>query len=158
MFARPRRTSSRPLFPALPALAALALAVVAVPPASSQDTATTPVASSGWVEGQLCWAFYEPHMAWYASHVVSVTADSVRIRHFDGFEDTVVPIRVRPDRVAVGDSLSGWYIDAEGEGNWYTAVVVERRGMEITIEYSDGEQSRTWLRWIRIKDEAPSGG
>lgn len=108
-----------------------------------------------WVAGQLCWAFYEPHMAWYAAHVVEVVGDSIRVEHFDGYDDTVGTARVRRDFVAVGDTVGAFF---SPDTQWYSAVVKERRGMDVVVEYSDGEEETTWLKWIRVKTEVPGAG
>lgn len=140
------------------ALLALALAAIPAAPAQSQlprDVATSNAADPAWQVGQLCWAWYEPHSAWYAAHVTAVTPDSIRVEHFDGYDDTVVPARVREDFVAVGDTVGAYFAP---DSKWYSAVVMERRGMEIVVEYSDGEQETTWLKLIRIITAAPDAG
>ncbi len=141
------------------ALLTLALAAVPAAPAHSQlprgVAASETAGGTAWQAGQFCWAWYEPHSAWYAAHVTAVTPDSIRVEHFDGYDDTVVPAWVRDDFVAVGDTVGAYYVP---DSQWYSAVVLERRGMEIVVEYSDGEQETTWLKQIRIFEAAPDAG
>lgn len=151
---RPGAPLSRRLGPTL-ALAFALLAVAA--PATSQQTALAAgaAAAESFVVDQICWAYYDPHEAWYAAQVVEVREDSIRVRHFDGFEETVTPNRVMRDRVSVGDTLGAFFRD---DAEWYSAVIIERRGMEVTVEYSEGTRDETWLRWLRIRAEPPTGG
>lgn len=132
----------------------IALSPVWSAPTSAQPTALASgaAAANSFVVDQICWAYYEPHQAWYAAHVVTVADDSIRVRHFDGFEETVTPNRVMRDQVAAGDSLGAFF---RTDTAWYAAVVVERRGLEVVVEYGDGEQENTWLRWLRIRTEPP---
>ena len=147
----------RPLSPLSKLPLALVLSSLWAVPASSQPTALAAgaAAANSFVADQICWAYSDPHQAWYAAHVVSVADDSIRVRHFDGFEETVTPDRVMRDGVAVGDTLGAFF---RADTAWYAAVVIERRGMEVVVEYGDGEQESTWLRWLRIRSEPPGGG
>lgn len=141
----------------------LILAAGAIAPLSAQAGAVREVAEAAaderaapeWAAGQICWAFYDPDSAWYAAHVVTAEADSIRVRHFDGFEEWVVPHYVMRDQLAAGDSLGAWYAP---DSQWYSAEVVQRRGLEIVVRYSDGEEESTWMRWLRIRTAAPPAG
>jgi len=142
----------------LPALGfAVLLAVLSPDPGASQQTALAAGAAiaDGFVAEQICWAYYEPHQAWYAAHVVAVSEDSLRVRHFDGYEETVARNWVMRDRMAVGDSLGAYF---RADTTWYGAVVIARRGLEVVVEYGDGEQESTWLRWLRLRSLPPGDG
>lgn len=143
---------------------ALALGLaLATPPLSAQlprptaapAEAPAPAAQPTWTEGQYCWAYYEPYSSWYAAHVVSVSADSIEVEHFDGYREWVAPAFVRQDFIEVGDTVGAFFVP---DGTWYQAVVKERRGMEIVVVYSDGEEETTWLKLVRVIDSAPDGG
>lgn len=146
------------------AIALIATAAAATPVSALQAGAVRGVAREAveeraeqpeFVAGQICWAFYEPHLAWYAAHVVGVEADSLRVRHFDGFEEWVAPHYVTQDDLAAGDSLSAWF---RADAEWYSVEIVERRGLEVVVRYSDGVEETTWMRWLRmLTGEAPTG-
>ncbi len=148
---------ARLLLPALLLPTMLLPTMVQAQDAAADNRAPADAQAPSWTDGQICWAWYEPHSAWYAAHIVASGADGIRVQHFDGFEETVAPARVRRDQLAAGDSVSAYFQQRDGE-KWYTAVVIERRGMDVVVEYSDGEQEITWLRWIRAPSAAPEGG
>ena len=126
-------------------------------PPGAQAAVAAPAAQE-WQPDQMCLVRWTGTEYWFGARIVAREPDGrYQVHYFEGGRATVSPEDIRPERLAVGDSVHAIWKREEGS-DWYRAIITERRGMIFVLQYGDGGQETTSLEWMRVPADvaAPS--
>ncbi len=122
------------------------------PPATTPAPAPSVEPAPGLAVGTPVLAAWHGGHFWFAAVVVGTEGSMLRVLYVDGTSEALPPTAVTEDRMGPGTSIDTHQIDQD---EWYGAVIQQRVGHALRVDYADGRQMWTGLGLARIDSVGP---